>query len=175
MPEPSQLGGIVSAFITPFDASGRFAPQSLDPLLEFELGQGIAGLYVGGSTGEGLLQEVAERREVLREVATRTRGRTTLIAHVGAIATDDVLRLGTAAAECGYDAIAAIPPFYYGCGPEAVVRHYERLAGEVGLPLLVGDADSATASAARGRGSGDRPRRTCARDRLPPARPRRSG
>lgn len=139
----SRLGGIVSAFVTPFDEAGRVAPPLLDRLIELQLGQGIAGLYVGGSTGEALLQDVPERARMLRETALRARGRTLLIAHVGAIATDDALRLAEVAAEAGYDAIAAIPPFYYGFGEAAVVRHYEALA-TAGLPLLVYNIPSTT-------------------------------
>jgi N-acetylneuraminate lyase len=134
---PRRRGGILSALITPYDAAGAVDMARLAELVPFQLSQGIDGFYVGGSTGEAFLQTVEERIGVLQAVARAASGRCQLIAHVGAIATQDSLRMGRAAAEAGYDAISAIPPFYYDFSRAELMAHYERLIAEVPLPLIV--------------------------------------
>ncbi|MBM6593632.1 N-acetylneuraminate lyase [Microvirga pudoricolor] len=132
-----KFAGILSALVTPYREDGRFNPDVVPQLVDFELGQGIDGFYVGGSTGEAFIQTREERAEILKAVAQAVKGRGTLIAHVGAIGTDDTIGLGRAAAEAGYDAVSAIPPFYYDFSAEELVAHYKALASAVPLPLIV--------------------------------------
>jgi N-acetylneuraminate lyase len=134
---PRRRGGILSALITPYREDGAVDMARLEALVPFQLAQGIDGFYVGGSTGEAFLQSVEERIAVLQAVARVAAGRCQLIAHVGAIATQDSIRMGRAAAEAGYDAISAIPPFYYDFSRAELMAHYERLIAEVPLPLIV--------------------------------------
>ncbi|APW40025.1 N-acetylneuraminate lyase [Rhodoferax koreense] len=131
------LGGVYSALITPFHADGRLNLDQLAPLAEFELAQGLHGFYVGGSTGEAFLQTADERVAVLKAFARAVQGRARLIAHVGAIATDEAIHLAHAAADAGYDAISAIPPFYYDFSAAEVLAHYQALADATPLPLVV--------------------------------------
>lgn len=131
------LGGIFSAVVTPFEADGGLALHLVPALVERQLAQGIAGFYVGGSTGEAFLQSLDERAAFLRAVAKATAGRGRLIAHVGAVATADCLALGRVAIEAGYDAISAIPPFYYDFSRDELKAHYRALGTELPLPLVV--------------------------------------
>jgi N-acetylneuraminate lyase len=134
---PHALAGVFSALITPFAADGSLNLGALAPLAEFELAQGLQGFYVGGSTGEAFLQSPAERKSVLQAFAKCVNGRAKLIAHVGAIATDEAVDMAHAAADAGYDAISAIPPFYYDFSPAEVLAHYRVLADATPLPLIV--------------------------------------
>ncbi len=131
------LAGVFSALITPFKADGSLNLGMLGPLAEFELAQGLHGFYVGGSTGEAFLQTADERKTVLRKFAKAVQGRAKLIAHVGAISTDEAVDIGRAAADAGYDAISAIPPFYYDFSAVEVLAHYRALADATPLPLIV--------------------------------------
>ncbi len=134
---PHALAGVFSALITPFGSDGALNLAALEALAEFELAQGLHGFYVGGSTGEAFLQSPEERAQVLHAFAAAVRGRAKLIAHIGAIATDEAIRLARAAADAGYDAVSAIPPFYYDFSPAEVLAHYHRLADATPLPLIV--------------------------------------
>ena len=131
------LGGIFSALVTPFHTDGRLKDDVVPELVDFELAQGIDGFYVGGSTGEAFLQSNAERAHYLRFVAEAARGRCTLIAHIGNVGTRDAIELGAAAAEAGYNAISAIPPFYYDFSREELVAHYRTLADAIDVPLVI--------------------------------------
>ena len=58
-------GAILAAMPTPFDDDGAVFVDGLPPLVDHILAQGVHGLYVGGSTGECVLQSREERALVL--------------------------------------------------------------------------------------------------------------
>jgi N-acetylneuraminate lyase len=130
------LKGIFVAQVTPFDSKGAVNPVPLSTLLERNLREGAAGFFVGGSSGECFLLSEAERIAVF-EAASAFRGRTKLIAHVGAVGMDEAVRYALAAKGLGYDHIAATPPFYYGFSPELVANYYYDISKASGLPVLV--------------------------------------
>jgi len=136
--------GIIPALITPFDSEGQVNTSGLRELVEHLLGCGMEGLYVCGSTGEGLLLTEKERRLVAETVVKQVAGRVPVIAHVGAVATEVAQRLARHAREAGADAVASIPPFYYGVGQDGIEAHYRRISLAAGLPLYIYNIPDAT-------------------------------
>ena len=53
--------GVFPALVTPCDENGRLDKQAVRKLTEHLIGQGISGLYIGGSTGESYLLSMDER------------------------------------------------------------------------------------------------------------------
>lgn len=137
MGSTKSLAGIIVPLITPFDSKEQLAPELVQPLVERQIEMGVAGFYVGGSTGEGLLQSVAERREYLQYVAELVAGRGLLVAQVGALSTRDAWSLTDGAAEYGYDVISSTPPFYFNYTEEETVTYYRELTDRSGLPVLL--------------------------------------
>ncbi len=137
MTDGKKLGGIISALVTPFDTDEKLAETLIPSLVAFQLGQGIDGFYVGGSTGEAFLQSVEERARCLKAVAEANDGKALLIAHVGAIATAESIALARTAADAGYDAISAVPPFYYDFTASELINHFKALATATPLPVIV--------------------------------------
>ena len=138
------LHGIIPALITPFDDGGTMIPERALPLIERLVDKGVRGFYVGGSTGEGFLQSLAERREYLRFVHDATKHRVTLIAHVGALTSQDAWTLTEHAAEIGYDYVSSTPPFYYLYTEHEVLTYYRELAERSPLPVLLYNAPHTT-------------------------------
>ena len=58
----TNLRGVMAALLTPFDQQQALDKASLRRLVQFNIQQGIDGLYVGGSTGEAFVQSLSERR-----------------------------------------------------------------------------------------------------------------
>lgn len=133
----TDLTGIFSALLTPFDQEERIDPAATERLVGFQQTLGIQGLYVGGSSGEAMLQSREERAEYLHLVAQIAGGDLPLIAHVGANATSDTLVLAEHATKAGYRAISAISPYYYGFSRGEVMRHFRALADGAALPLII--------------------------------------
>ena len=144
MTQTNLLNGIFVPLVTPFDEEGALAADRALSLIEWHLDAGVQGFYVGGSTGEGFLQTIDERREFLRYVAKVTKQRATLIAQVGALSSQDAWTLAGYAAESGYDIVSSTPPFYYLYSEQEVVAYYRELAERSPLPLLLYNAPHTT-------------------------------
>ena len=138
------LSGIIPALVTPLTAADQVDTPALARLVEHLLASGVSGLYVCGSTGEGLLLGEEERRLVAETVVRQARGRVPVVIHVGAVSTQEAERLARHAREAGADALAAIPPFYYALDDQAIAEHYRRIARAGGLPLYIYNIPSAT-------------------------------
>jgi N-acetylneuraminate lyase len=132
-----QLTGMMSALLTPFDGDGNVNFTVLSDLVEWQLARGLAGFYILGSSGEGLLMSEDERRSVAEAVVRQVKGRVPVVVHVGALTTRAACTLAAHAAEIGADAISSIPPFYYNVGPEGVKQYYIQVAAASGLPFYV--------------------------------------
>ncbi|MBO0478675.1 dihydrodipicolinate synthase family protein [Vagococcus fluvialis] len=115
--------GIIPAFYACYDENGNISGGRVQELAKFYLDKGVKGLYVGGSSGECIYQNVTERKEVLENVMAAVGGKMTIIAHVAAPSTRDSVELAKHAESLGVDALAAIPPIYFGL-PEFAIRDY---------------------------------------------------
>ena len=131
------IQGILPAAVTPLDTDGRFAPAVFERLLERLYDAGVHGVYVCGSTGEGMLQPSGQRQRIVETaVACTPRGRH-IVVHVGAASLEDALALSSHAAKAGAHAISSLPPLSGQFGFSEVLRYYEALARASDLPLLV--------------------------------------
>jgi len=132
----SIVQGILPALVTPFDEHGIFQQGPFEKLLERVYQTGIDGVYVCGSTGEGLLQPVEQRKRVT-EVAVRcSPPAKQIIVHTGAFRTSDAVELSRHAAQAGATAISSLPP----AGAysfEEIRAYYRALSTASGLPFLV--------------------------------------
>lgn len=122
-----QFHGAWPALLTPATADGGVCEAALRDLTGALIDKGIGGLYLCGSTGEGVLMSVTERKRITEVVMEQTEGRVPVIVHVGCVATRHAVALAQHAQEQGVDGVASIlPPFRR--GPEETMLHYERIA-----------------------------------------------
>jgi N-acetylneuraminate lyase len=136
-PVAQRLARLHAALVTPCDSEEGISHACLKKVVRFVKGQGIDGFYVGGSTGEGLLQSVHERLAIFETVADEAGG-SAKIGHVGAIATRDAQTLAKGCAGLGYDAVSAIPPIYFPHRLDAIFGYYQDiLEAAAGTPLIV--------------------------------------
>jgi N-acetylneuraminate lyase len=133
-----ELKGIFPATVTPFGRDGGFDPQAMRRIVRHQVDAGVHGLYVCGGTGEGLLMTVEERKEAIETVLDEVAGQATVIAHIGAFRTDEMVVLARHAGEAGADAIAALPPaYFYRPDEEGLVRYYAEVADASDLRMLI--------------------------------------
>lgn len=99
--------------------------------------KGVKGLYVGGSSGECIYQDLEERKATLRYVAENVKGKLTLIAHVGAPSTRDSVVLAKYAEELGYDALSAIPPIYFKLPESSIYKYWSDIIDSTELPFII--------------------------------------
>ena len=131
------MGGAFSAMYTPFTADNRVNEEMIERIVEFGISSGLKGFYLTGTTGEGMLMTPAERATVIRRVVKASRGRAKIIAHIGAVGTDESLANVRNAADAGVDWLSAIAPVFYGRGFGGTYRYYKRLSEETDLPFMI--------------------------------------
>ena len=110
---PSRLTGLVSATFTPMHADGSLNLAQVGPLVELMLRDGVAALFVCGSTGEGPLLTVEERRATAAAYVAAARRRMPVIVHVGHTSPAEARTLAAHAQQIGADAVAAVAPWYF--------------------------------------------------------------
>jgi N-acetylneuraminate lyase len=131
------IEGILPATVTPLDKDGRFVPAVFERLLERLYGAGVHGVYVCGTTGEGMLQSLGQRQRIVETAVAATPRGGHVVVHVGAASLEEALALSSHAAKAGARAISSLPPLSGQFGFAEVFRYYEALARASDLPLLV--------------------------------------
>ncbi|MDD4024455.1 MAG: dihydrodipicolinate synthase family protein [Kiritimatiellae bacterium] len=132
-----EMRGAYSALFTPYTKDNRINTEMIGRLVEHQLAGGLRGFFVGGTTGESMLLTLDERKLVLETVVAANRGRGKVIAHVGAVRTEDSVDLARHAADCGADWVASVPPVYFAQTFEGTLYHYSQIAGASDLPFMV--------------------------------------
>lgn len=109
----NRLEGLVAATLTPMHADGRVNPEPIGPMVDFLIANGISGLYVCGSTGEGMSLTTAERQVVATEFINAAGGRVPVIVQVGHNSVDEAAGLAEHAATAGANIVSATCPSYF--------------------------------------------------------------
>lgn len=131
------MKGAYSAMFTPYTKENKINIEMIGRLVEHQLAGGLRGFFVGGSTGEGMLLTLEERKELLEAVVRFNRGRGKIIAHVGAVRTEDSVALAKHAADTGADWISSVAPIYFSQSFEGTLYHYRQIAEASDLPFLI--------------------------------------
>lgn len=129
--------GIFPAFYACYDDSGEISGTRTKELCNYLYNKGVKGLYVGGSSGECIYQNIEERKETLKYVSENVKGKLTLIAHVGAPSTRESVILAQYAEELGYDALSAIPPIYFKLPESSIYKYWTEIIDSTDLPFII--------------------------------------
>ena len=108
-----KLEGLVAAAHTAFNEDGSVNYAAIPRQAEMLVKQKVTGVYVSGTTGEGVHCSAEERMRVFDEWTKAAKGRLFLIAHVGALALPDAQALARHAQEIGMDATSIVPPCFF--------------------------------------------------------------
>ena len=81
-----KLEGLIAAAHTPFNADGSVNLALVKKQAETLIKQKVTGVYVSGTTGEGICCSIAERKAVFDAWVKAAKGKLYLIAHIGALA-----------------------------------------------------------------------------------------
>ena len=130
--------GTMPALLTPLDSNSKVITATVKPLIDWEISKGAAGFYVCGSTGEGPVLSGQQRRIMMEAAVEAVNGRVPVIAHVGAIDSNEACDLARHAENTGATAISSVAPnFYFQYSYSEVIEYYKRLAGCTHLPLIL--------------------------------------
>jgi len=134
-----QFDGVFGPVTTPFAANGDVDLTAFSHNLKAHIAAGLDGVVVNGSTGEAALLDEGERDRCLDAARAAIGSDKLLIAGTGAESARLTIERGRRAASAGADAALVVAPHYYGdkMNAQALKAHYERVADESPLPVLL--------------------------------------
>lgn len=125
------------AIVTPFTANADVDFVSLERLIEHLIAGKVDYLVVQGTTGESVTLSDEERVAVYDFVREKVNGRLPLVAGIGGNDTMKTLKAFQEFQSDGYAAILSVTPYYNKPTQEGLYRHYEVLAKNTPLPIIL--------------------------------------
>jgi dihydrodipicolinate synthase/N-acetylneuraminate lyase len=116
------LRGAIAAALTPL-RDEALDDAAVEPYVDFLAAGGLDGLLAMGTTGEGMLFDLGERKEIASAFVHAAAGRLQVAVHAGMQTTRDTVALAEYAAAIGADAVAVIPPPYFPLDEGALFAH----------------------------------------------------
>lgn len=131
-----RLHGIVPPILTPINEDQSIDLASLRRLIEFQIEEGVHGIWVLGTTGEFASFSRRERAEAVETAVDQVKGRVPVVVNISDAATRLAIEHARDAAAAGADAIALLPPYYYVNEQDELIEHFHAVRSAVDLPLL---------------------------------------
>jgi dihydrodipicolinate synthase/N-acetylneuraminate lyase len=124
MASDQRVRGTLAAAVTPLTVGGaRIDPDGIAAAVEFYVRAGLDGILALGTTGEGILFSLDERRDAADQFVTAAHHRLAVIVHCGAQTTHETVALAEHAAGIGASGVAVIPPPYFALDADAIWTH----------------------------------------------------
>jgi 4-hydroxy-tetrahydrodipicolinate synthase len=143
---PVDIGAILTAMVTPFNANGRVDEEAAVRLMHHLAEHGSDGLVVCGTTGEAPTLDDEEHLGMIRLAVEEMGGQCTIVAGVGSNDTQHAVALTERATELGADALLSVNPYYNRPSRRGIVRHYEEVVRATDLPILLYNIPQRTGS-----------------------------
>ncbi|HUZ48772.1 MAG TPA: 4-hydroxy-tetrahydrodipicolinate synthase [Candidatus Dormibacteraeota bacterium] len=140
------LGSIVTAMITPFDDRGGVNLDEAKRLARWLVSRGNDGLVIGGSTGEGMTLDAAERIALVSAVKAAVGDSAIVIANAGTNDTRSSVSGAKEAMAAGADALLAVVPYYNKPTQSGMIAHFGAMADAVPLPIVIYNIPGRTAA-----------------------------
>jgi 4-hydroxy-tetrahydrodipicolinate synthase len=142
----SNLGTILTAIVTPFDADLRVDEEAFVALMHHLAEHGSDGFVVAGTTGEASTLS-DEEQLALFELAVRERPPgASIVAGTGTNDTRHAVFLTERATALGVDAHLSVTPYYNKPSARGLKRHYEAIAQATDKPIVLYNIPSRTAT-----------------------------
>jgi dihydrodipicolinate synthase/N-acetylneuraminate lyase len=123
------LRGALAAALTPLrDAGEALDEAAIAPYVDFLAAGGVDGLLALGTTGEGFLLPLEQRRRTAQLFVEASAGRLQVAVHCGAQSTWDTVELAAHAADLGADGVAVMAPPYFPLDEAELFAHFAAAA-----------------------------------------------
>lgn len=130
------LGGLVTAMVTPF-IDGHLDLKGLSSNIQHQLSQGVDGILVLGTTGEASTLTHEEHERIIAFAVAETAGRVPVWVGTGSYCTQQTIEKTKRAKSLGADVALIVTPYYNRPGQEGIYRHFEAVAHNVDIPIVV--------------------------------------
>ncbi len=138
--EAEFFGGIIVPMVSPFTPDGHVDIPAVSRLVSRLVGQGVQGIFVLGTTGEGLSMQRYQRSQIAYEAAaaiSRQPRKAALYAGISGNCLADSIEAAEMWKQAGADAVVAHPPFYFPISDSMLEKYFQELGDRSPLPLLL--------------------------------------
>ncbi len=132
-----QLGTILTAMVTPFDADLRVDEGAAVRLMEHLVAHGSDGLVICGTTGEAATLTDDEHLRMIELAVQEMGGKATIVAGVGSNDTRHAVKLTERATELGADGLLHVTPYYNRPNERGIKRHFAECARATDKPIML--------------------------------------
>jgi N-acetylneuraminate lyase len=108
-----KIKGIVAATFSAYKPDGSLNLELIPSLVDKLVADGLTGVYICGTNGEGPNLTIEERMAVVEAYVKATNKRILVLVHVGHTSIRESKKLAAHAAKIGADAISAVAAFYF--------------------------------------------------------------
>lgn len=134
----SRLGGILPPLAMPFDDKGAIVYSAVREQIDLMVAQGVNGVVVGGSTGEGHTLDRDEFARVMQEAHAAVAGRVPLIAGLIVNSTQEAVTRARMLEGLNIAAMQITPVHYlFKPDDDSTVGHFRTIHREIGIPILI--------------------------------------
>jgi len=141
----SELKGILSAILTPFNRSnGAVDEGAYVALVQSQVAAGIHGVVASGSTGEHPALTVPERKRLYEIAFEAAAGKTNVIAQIGSNNVRDALDLARHARQVGVDQMLVLTPYFDRLKFDDARRFLGKVVEIAGGPIIYYDSPNIT-------------------------------
>ncbi len=135
---PAPFGRVVTAMVTPFDASGAVDLPLAGRLARHLVDQGSDGLVVSGTTGESPTLSWQEQLKLLQAVREAVGADAQVLAGTGSNCTAEAVEATREAAAAGADGALVVVPYYNKPPQDGLAAHFRAIAEAAPeLPLML--------------------------------------
>jgi 4-hydroxy-tetrahydrodipicolinate synthase len=135
---PAPFGRVVTAMVTPFDASGAVDLPLAGRLARHLVDQGSDGLVVSGTTGESPTLSWQEQLKLLQAVRGAVGADAQVLAGTGSNCTAEAVEATREAAAAGADGALVVVPYYNKPPQDGLAAHFRAIAEAAPeLPLML--------------------------------------
>jgi 4-hydroxy-tetrahydrodipicolinate synthase len=136
-PLPCTWAGVFPAATTQFDANLEVDLPATQRVQEALLQDGVHGLVLMGTVGEGNSLRAEEKRSVLGAAVEASKGKVPVIAGVSELTTTAAVSFARDAERLGATGLMVLPAMVYVPTPAELEFHFRAVATATGLPIML--------------------------------------
>lgn len=135
--------GCGTAIATPFDENGVNLKE-FERLIENQIQNKVDSIIVCGTTGEASTMTLEEKLLTIKTAVKTSNGRIPIIAGTGGNNTKQVIEYSKEVEKLGVDGLLIVTPYYNKCTQSGLIEHYQIIAKNVSLPIILYSVPSRT-------------------------------
>ena len=134
-----EIGGNQCLIVTPLHEDESVDVESTHRMIEFLIAEGVHGILVHGSTGEGFLFDTDERKSFADLVVQSVAGRVPVGFCVESSATTVSVELARYAKKAGVDYLFTTAPYRHPHKGQGIFEHFKAINDATDLPVSIYD------------------------------------